>query len=51
MARAYKDHTVLPANVYLRIEWAIPAFAFPAKAGLYLPTHNYLADSTPVGRD
>jgi len=35
-----RDHTVLPAHprVYLRTEWTVPAFAFPAEAGTHLPT-------------
>jgi len=35
-----RDLTVLPAHprIYLRTEWTIPAFAFPAEAGTHLPT-------------
>ena len=35
-----RDLTVLPAHprVYPGTEWTIPAFAFPAEAGTYLPT-------------
>jgi len=37
-----RDLTVLPAHprVYLRTEWTIPAFAFPAEAGTHLPTRK-----------
>jgi len=33
-----RDLTVLPAHprIYLRTEWTIPAFAFPAEAGTHL---------------
>jgi len=32
-------HTVIPAHPYIypRMEWTIPALAFPAKAGPHLP--------------
>jgi len=26
------------SHIYARMEWTIPAFAFPADAGSYLPT-------------
>ena len=36
------DLTVLPVHprVYPRMEWTIPAFAFPAEAGTHLPTRR-----------
>jgi len=34
IARVVEDHP----HVYPRTEWTMPAFAFEAKAGAYLPT-------------
>jgi len=40
VARVLKDITVLPAHPHIhpQLEWAIPAFAFPAAAGTHLST-------------
>ena len=44
-----RDLTVLPAHLHVhpQLEWAIPAFAFPATAGTHLP-FTYTAESQPI---